>query len=55
MDTGLDACVGERLMAVQPYLEGEDYFLANYADGAFIATQLAAFIANLGYSATANH
>ena len=33
VDTGLDACVGERLMAVKPYLEGEDYFLANYADG----------------------
>jgi len=27
----------------------------NYAKGAIIATQLAAFIANLGYSATANH
>ncbi|MEM8559755.1 MAG: glucose-1-phosphate cytidylyltransferase [Bacteroidota bacterium] len=33
VDTGLDACVGERLMAVKPYLDGEDYFLANYADG----------------------
>jgi hypothetical protein len=29
--------------------------MANYASGAFIATQLAAYIANLGYSATANH
>jgi len=29
--------------------------MANYAGGAFIATQLAAYIANLGYSATANH
>jgi len=29
--------------------------MGNYARGAFIATQLAAFIANLGYSATANH
>ncbi len=27
----------------------------NYGKGAYIATQLAAFIANLGYSATANH
>jgi reductive dehalogenase len=27
----------------------------NYAKGAFIATQLAAYLANLGYSATANH
>ena len=29
--------------------------MRNYAKGAFIATQLAKFIANLGYSATANH
>ena len=29
--------------------------MSNYAKGAFIATQLAAFISNLGYSATANH
>ena len=29
--------------------------MKNYAKGAYIATQLAAFIANLGYSATANH
>jgi len=29
--------------------------MRNYARGAFIATQLAGFIANLGYSATANH
>jgi len=27
----------------------------NYAKGAYIATQVASFIANLGYSATANH
>lgn len=27
----------------------------NYSKGAYIATQVAAFIANLGYSATANH
>ncbi len=27
----------------------------NYSKGAYISTQLAAFIANLGYSATANH
>jgi epoxyqueuosine reductase len=27
----------------------------NYAEGAFISTHLASFIANLGYSATANH
>ncbi len=29
--------------------------MGNYARGTFIATQLAAFISNLGYSATANH
>ncbi len=29
--------------------------MKNYAKGAYIPTQLAAFIANLGYEATANH
>lgn len=29
--------------------------MRNYAKGAFITTQLAAYIANLGYAATANH
>jgi reductive dehalogenase len=29
--------------------------MQNYAQGAYIAVQVAAFIANLGYSATANH
>lgn len=29
--------------------------MRNYSKGAFISTQLAAFVANLGYSATANH
>ena len=29
--------------------------MRNYAKGAFISTQVASFIANLGYSATANH
>jgi len=33
VDTGQNALVGERLKAVQPYLDGEDAFLANYADG----------------------
>jgi len=33
VDTGSDACIGQRLKAVQPYLEGEEVFLANYADG----------------------
>ncbi len=32
IDTGLRSNIGERLKAVQPYLDGEDMFLANYAD-----------------------
>jgi len=32
-DTGLRSNVGERLKAVQKYLEGEEMFLANYSDG----------------------
>jgi glucose-1-phosphate cytidylyltransferase len=33
VDTGLHTNIGQRLMAVKPYLEGEENFLANYADG----------------------
>lgn len=33
VDTGRTSNVGERLRRVQPYLEGEEVFLANYADG----------------------
>ena len=33
VDTGLSSNVGMRLKAVQPLLEGEEMFLANYADG----------------------
>ncbi len=33
VDTGTEACVGERLQAVQSHLEDESIFLANYADG----------------------
>ncbi len=33
VDTGLNVNVGQRLRAVAPYLEGEESFLANYADG----------------------
>ncbi|MGH7042887.1 MAG: hypothetical protein ACREFY_12245, partial [Acetobacteraceae bacterium] len=33
VDTGLDACIGERLLAVRPYLADEPVFLANYSDG----------------------
>ena len=32
-DTGLNTSIGERLMTVRPYLDGDDVFLANYADG----------------------
>jgi glucose-1-phosphate cytidylyltransferase len=33
VQTGIDATIGERLKAVEPYLEGEKAFLANYGDG----------------------
>ena len=33
VDTGLKSNIGQRLKIVQPYLEGEEYFLANYSDG----------------------
>jgi glucose-1-phosphate cytidylyltransferase len=33
VDTGLNANIGQRLRAVQHYLEGEEVFLANYSDG----------------------
>ncbi len=33
VDTGLHSNIGQRLVAVKPYLEGEEVFLANYADG----------------------
>ena len=33
VETGLQACVGERLMAVREYVEDDAYFLANYSDG----------------------
>jgi glucose-1-phosphate cytidylyltransferase len=33
VDTGLHANIGQRLMAVRKYVENEDMFLANYADG----------------------
>jgi glucose-1-phosphate cytidylyltransferase len=33
VDTGLTSNVGQRLKAVQRYLEGEEMFLANYSDG----------------------
>jgi glucose-1-phosphate cytidylyltransferase len=33
VETGLHSNLGQRLMAVRAYLEGEDVFLANYSDG----------------------
>jgi len=33
VETGASATIGERLKAVEPYLEGEEIFLANYGDG----------------------
>lgn len=33
VETGLTSNIGQRLAAVRPHLEGEEVFLANYADG----------------------
>lgn len=33
VDTGMHANLGQRLMRVRKYLEGEEMFLANYSDG----------------------
>jgi glucose-1-phosphate cytidylyltransferase len=33
VDTGITSNIGQRLKKVEPYLEGEDVFLANYSDG----------------------
>jgi glucose-1-phosphate cytidylyltransferase len=33
VDTGLYSNIGQRLKAVEEYLEGDDLFLANYSDG----------------------
>lgn len=33
VDTGLYSNIGQRLKGVEPYLDGEDVFLANYTDG----------------------
>ena len=33
VDTGLNSNIGQRLKAVEPFLEGERTFLANYSDG----------------------
>ncbi len=33
VDTGLHSNIGQRLLAVREYLDGDEMFLANYADG----------------------
>ncbi|CAG7856339.1 glucose-1-phosphate cytidylyltransferase [biofilm metagenome] len=33
VDTGINSNIGQRLKAVEKYLEGDEYFLANYSDG----------------------
>lgn len=33
VDTGVGACIGERLRAVRQYVADDEYFLANYSDG----------------------
>ena len=33
VDTGLHGNIGQRLLAIEKYLEGEEIFLANYSDG----------------------
>jgi glucose-1-phosphate cytidylyltransferase len=33
VDTGVDSNIGERLVAVRPFLKEDDIFLANYSDG----------------------
>jgi glucose-1-phosphate cytidylyltransferase len=33
VDTGAESNIGQRLKAVEPYLDGEETFLANYGDG----------------------
>jgi reductive dehalogenase len=43
------------MIAASPHTPVFVESMRNYAKGAFISTQLAAYIANLGYSATANH
>jgi glucose-1-phosphate cytidylyltransferase len=33
VDTGIRATIAERLLAIAPHLDGEEYFLATYGDG----------------------
>lgn len=43
------------LVSTAPHTPTNIESMYNYAKGAFISTQIASFIANIGYSATANH
>ena len=54
VDTGLKACVGERLLAVRPFLGEDEWFLANYADGVSDAPldDMVAFAQESGKAAT---
>lgn len=33
VDTGVTTSIGQRLKAVEPHLDGDEFFLANYSDG----------------------
>jgi glucose-1-phosphate cytidylyltransferase len=51
VDTGLHSNIGQRLLQAKKYLQGEDLFLANYADGLSnvpIDRQIAEFLATDG-------
>jgi len=45
VDTGITSTIGQRLKAVEPFLQQEEIFLANYADG----------LTNLSFSEYLNH
>ncbi len=47
--------MGFELVGTAPHTPTAIASMGNYAKGAYISVQLAAYIANLGYSATANH
>ncbi|MGD9077403.1 MAG: reductive dehalogenase, partial [Desulfobacteraceae bacterium] len=47
--------MGFRMIGPAPHTPTVIESMGDYAKGAFIATQVAAYIANMGYSATANH
>lgn len=54
VDTGLAATVGERLLAVRPFLGDDEWFLANYTDGVTDAPldRVIAFAQEKGAAAT---